>query len=385
MKVKNSMHKGVDWVSPDTPVTELAKLMRDHDVGAIPIGENDRLVGMVTDRDIVCKGLAQDNFDARRATARDVMTAEIHCCREDDDLAKAVRHMEELKVRRLPVINKSKRMIGMLSLGDVSHSAPVDLLSECIKSVSAHQAEGRVMPVARWKTLAGRLPHTSRIMSARGAGHRTSYSPRSFPSTAPRRRDCERQIPTRRHDQGTHEQRPARRPRLASPHSGVVEDQGRIFALDNRCPHMGFPLDRRSIEDGILTCHWHHARFDLASGCTFDLWADDVPTCAVELRVDEVWIQTDFGHSDAAAYWQRQLEQGMAHNLGLVIAKAIQGQLAAGVPPIEIVRQDALFGACNRDGWDTGMTILTALGNLLAILPEEETYLALFHGVRRAT
>ena len=138
MKVKDAMHKGVDWVSPDTPVTELAKLMRDHDVGAIPIGENDRLVGMVTDRDIVCKGLAQADFDARVTTARDVMTAEIHCCREDDDLAKAVRHMEELKVRRLPAINKRKRMVGILSLGDVSHSAPTELLSECIKSVSAH-------------------------------------------------------------------------------------------------------------------------------------------------------------------------------------------------------------------------------------------------------
>ena len=138
MKVKDAMHKGVDWVSADTPVTELANLMRDHDVGAIPIGENDRLVGMVTDRDIVCKGLAHDTFDARRATARDVMTAEIHCCREDDDLAKAVRHMEELKVRRLPVINKNKRMVGILSLGDVSNSAPVDLLSECVKSVAAH-------------------------------------------------------------------------------------------------------------------------------------------------------------------------------------------------------------------------------------------------------
>jgi hypothetical protein len=57
-----------------------------------------------------------------------------------------------------------------------------------------------------------------------------------------------------------------------------------------------------------------------------------MPTCAVELRGDDVWIQTDFGHSDAAAYWQRRLEQGMAHNLGLVIAKGIQGQLAAGVP-----------------------------------------------------
>ena len=140
MKVKDAMHKGVDWVSPETPVTELAKLMRDHDVGAIPIGENDRLVGMVTDRDIVCKGLAQDNFDATGATARDVMTADIHCCREDDDLAKAVRHMEELKVRRLPVINKNKRMIGMLSLGDVGQAAPVELLSACVKSVSAHHA-----------------------------------------------------------------------------------------------------------------------------------------------------------------------------------------------------------------------------------------------------
>ena len=138
MKVKDAMHKGVDWVSPETPVTELAKLMRDHDVGAIPIGENDRLVGMVTDRDIVCKGLAQDEFDATGATARDVMTAEIHCCREDDDLAKAVRHMEELKVRRLPVINKNKRMIGILSLGDVSHLASADLLSGIIKSVSGH-------------------------------------------------------------------------------------------------------------------------------------------------------------------------------------------------------------------------------------------------------
>jgi CBS domain-containing protein len=138
MKVKDTMHKGVDWVSPDTPISELAKLMRAHDIGAIPIGENDRLIGMVTDRDIVCKGLAQDAFDVRRATARDVMTPGIHCCREDDDLAKAVRHMETLQVRRLPVINKSKRMIGMLSLGDVSHAAPGDLVFECVRSVSAH-------------------------------------------------------------------------------------------------------------------------------------------------------------------------------------------------------------------------------------------------------
>lgn len=138
MKVKDVMHKGVDWVGPETPVAELAKLMRDHDIGAIPIGENDRLIGMVTDRDIVCNGLARDSFDANRTTARDVMTPNVHCCREDEDLTKAVEHMEDLKVRRLPVINKGKRMTGILSLGDVSHSAPIEVLVACVKTVSAH-------------------------------------------------------------------------------------------------------------------------------------------------------------------------------------------------------------------------------------------------------
>src|SRR5689334_4891800 len=138
MKVKEVMHRGVDWVGPDKSLTELAKLMRQHDVGCIPIGENDKLIGMVTDRDIVCKGLAKDGFDVRRGVARDVMTAGIHCCREDDDLAKAVRHMETLKIRRLPVINKNKRMVGMLALGDVSNSATADLVSAYMKSVAAH-------------------------------------------------------------------------------------------------------------------------------------------------------------------------------------------------------------------------------------------------------
>jgi nitrite reductase/ring-hydroxylating ferredoxin subunit len=163
----------------------------------------------------------------------------------------------------------------------------------------------------------------------------------------------------------------------------VIYDRGRVFALDNRCPHMGFPLERGSVEDGILTCHWHHARFDLESGCTFDLWADDVPTCPVAVRNGEVWVKTTFGHANPAAHWHRRLADGLAHDLGLVIAKAVHGQLAAGAAPADIVRQAALFGAQNRDGWDVGVTILTALGNLLCVLPEEETYLALFHGTRR--
>jgi nitrite reductase/ring-hydroxylating ferredoxin subunit len=163
----------------------------------------------------------------------------------------------------------------------------------------------------------------------------------------------------------------------------VIYDRERVVALDNRCPHMGFPLERGSVEDGILTCHWHHARFDLRSGCAFDLWADDVPICPVEVRNGKVWVKTTFGHADPAAQWHQRLADGLAHDLDLVIAKAVHGQLAAGTPQAAIVRQVALFGAQNRDGWGVGLTILTALGNLLPVLPEEEAYLALFHGARR--
>jgi nitrite reductase/ring-hydroxylating ferredoxin subunit len=164
----------------------------------------------------------------------------------------------------------------------------------------------------------------------------------------------------------------------------LVYEDGHVFALDNRCPHMGFPLERGSVEDGILTCHWHHARFDLASGCTFDLWADDVPTCPVEIRAGgEIWVKPVFGYGDPVGHWRQRLEDGLAHNLSLVIAKAVHGQLAAGQSPQDVIRQVALFGTRNRDGWDTGLTILTSLSQLLPFLSEEETHLALFHGARR--
>jgi nitrite reductase/ring-hydroxylating ferredoxin subunit len=164
----------------------------------------------------------------------------------------------------------------------------------------------------------------------------------------------------------------------------LVHEGGHVFALDNRCPHMGFPLDRGSVEDGILTCHWHHARFELASGCTFDLWADDVPTCPVEIRAGgEIWVKPVFGYANPTGHWRQRLEDGLGHNLSLVIAKAVHGQLAAGRSPADVVRQAALFGTRNRDGWDTGLTILTALGQLLPFLSGEETHVALFHGVRR--
>jgi CBS domain-containing protein len=137
MKVREAMHKGVQWVSPETKVSELAKLMRDHDIGAIPIGENDRLIGMVTDRDIVCRALANGS-DASQLTARQIMTPGIAFCRDEEELAEAVRIMEARRVRRLPVIDGTKRMVGLLSIGDVAHTASRELTGELLHAVATH-------------------------------------------------------------------------------------------------------------------------------------------------------------------------------------------------------------------------------------------------------
>jgi CBS domain-containing protein len=131
------MHKGVTWVDPHTPVEQLARLMRDNDIGSIPIGENDRLVGMMTDRDIVCRCIAA-GLDPKTATARDVMTEGIIFCLDKQELEDAARLMEAKKVRRLPVIDDKKRMTGMLSLGDVSNAGPRHISGEVMHAVSAH-------------------------------------------------------------------------------------------------------------------------------------------------------------------------------------------------------------------------------------------------------
>lgn len=163
----------------------------------------------------------------------------------------------------------------------------------------------------------------------------------------------------------------------------VLYDNGRVRAVDNRCPHLGFPLHRGSVEDGILTCHWHHARFDLESGGTFDPWADDLPTCAVDIRDGEVWVEADCAHKDPVRHWRRRLNDGVAHNIRLVIAKSLIGARDAGIDPQELVRDVALFGVKERDSWGAGLTVLTAMANLARSLPEEQAYLALFHGMRR--
>ena len=93
-------------------------MMREQDIGAIPVGENDRLIGMVTDRDIALRAVA-DGKDISRLTARNVMTKGIAWCRDTDDVSQALQVMGSKQVRRLPVIDKNKRMVGILSLGDL--------------------------------------------------------------------------------------------------------------------------------------------------------------------------------------------------------------------------------------------------------------------------
>ena len=138
MKVKDAMHRGVEWVSPDAPLSECARRMREYDIGALPVGQDDKLVGMVTDRDIVCRGLANGK-EPSKLTARDVMTPAIIWCRSEEDLDDATRIMESKRIRRLPVIDENKRMVGMLSLGDISHARKSgDLPGEVLQAVSAH-------------------------------------------------------------------------------------------------------------------------------------------------------------------------------------------------------------------------------------------------------
>ena len=137
MKVKHVMHKGSTSVQSDTPVRDIAKLMRKKDVGAIPVRAGGQLVGIVTDRDITCRGLANSG-DINRMTAKDVMTKKVICCSPNDSLSAVVKKMEQKKIRRLPVTDGRAGLVGMLSLGDVSHKVGKELSGEMLRAVSAH-------------------------------------------------------------------------------------------------------------------------------------------------------------------------------------------------------------------------------------------------------
>ena len=139
MKVKEAMHKGVEWVAPETKLKDVAQKMRDADVGAIPVGKKDRLVGMVTDRDIAIRAVSAGE-SLSDVTAGDVMTKGIVYCFANEEVDDAVRIMEEKQIRRLPVIDDNKRMVGMLALGDVAQAEPAALVGEVMKAVADHHA-----------------------------------------------------------------------------------------------------------------------------------------------------------------------------------------------------------------------------------------------------
>jgi CBS domain-containing protein len=120
MQVREIMTRGAELIDPDMPLRDVAKRMRLENLGALPIGENDRLIGMITDRDIVVRGVADGKVEG--AVAREVMSEKVFYCFEDDDLDDAADVMAEHQVRRLPVLDERKRLVGMVSLADLGLS-----------------------------------------------------------------------------------------------------------------------------------------------------------------------------------------------------------------------------------------------------------------------
>ena len=136
MLVKEIMTRQVELVEPSLSLKEAADRMKTKNIGALPVGENDRLVGMLTDRDIAIRGVA-NGMDANQTKVRDCMTSEINYCYEDQTLEEAGKLMMVKKIRRLPVLNKNKKLVGICSLDDVAaRSENSKLAGEVLKELS---------------------------------------------------------------------------------------------------------------------------------------------------------------------------------------------------------------------------------------------------------
>jgi CBS domain-containing protein len=134
MQISEVMTEGVRYVDPNTPIREIAKEMRDNDFGSVPIADEERLVGMVTDRDIVVRGIAQ-GLDAT-APSSQVMSPNVLYCFEDDTVEAVLKNMGANQVRRLPVVNREKRLVGVVSLGDLSKAAGQSPSGSALKKIS---------------------------------------------------------------------------------------------------------------------------------------------------------------------------------------------------------------------------------------------------------
>ena len=135
MRIQDVMTAEVSFVRPDTPILEIARKMRDGDIGATPVVENERLVGMVTDRDIVVRAVA-DGDEIERQTAGEVMSPHIQYCREDETVDEVLRNMGDQQIRRLPVVDREKRLVGVVSLGDLALSGKRKAAGEALQEIS---------------------------------------------------------------------------------------------------------------------------------------------------------------------------------------------------------------------------------------------------------
>ena len=164
----------------------------------------------------------------------------------------------------------------------------------------------------------------------------------------------------------------------------LFHHEGDVYAVDNRCPHMGFPLSEGTIEDGILTCHWHHARFELSCGDTFDIWADDVQTYPTRVEDGDVFIDPDPEPDiPPETYWRNRLVDGMSETVSLVIAKAVINLDTLGEGfhlPLETALE---FGISYRaTGWGRGLTTLATMANLHDWVDQPEKRRAMYLGTR---
>ncbi|WP_442756577.1 CBS domain-containing protein [Methylocystis sp. JAN1] len=134
MKIFEIMTRDVKLVSPDDTVESAAKRMGEIDAGALPVAENDRLVGMITDRDIAIRCVANGRGPATKV--RDVMSEEVKYCFEEEDIEDVAENMGEQRLRRLPVLNDDKRLVGIVSLGDIAACEEVDASGEALRGIS---------------------------------------------------------------------------------------------------------------------------------------------------------------------------------------------------------------------------------------------------------
>ena len=136
MKVADCMTRQVQVASPDMSLREAARLMGACDAGALPVGENDRLVGMITDRDIAIRAMAEGK--GPDAAVRDAMTSEVRWCFEDDAVEDALECMGDEQIRRMPVLSREKRLVGIVSLGDLTEAAQPQRTGEALGAISRH-------------------------------------------------------------------------------------------------------------------------------------------------------------------------------------------------------------------------------------------------------